>query len=503
MPGGVNNIDGINRTNFGGAPSVPEQNPSVETNQTPTPSVPVEDLNSVPRDDFKSPSEMPKKSHKGIIVLAVLLILVGAFAIIFSIFGEQILGLNKVEPTPVIDPTPEPEPISKDYGKELNMSFLKVEQDKKNVIYSPLSIKYALNLLDEGASGETKTQIKEVLGNTELTGYQNVEDKLSLANSVFIKNDFKEFVLPNYIDTVTEKYDAEILFSDFADASEIDSWIDQKTFGLIKNSGVKIGPDTVMALVNALAIQLDWKLKFEAESTSGRDFNYADGTKDEVTMMTRSFTGDGARLYDSDGVKAVAMDLEEVAGTGLEFVAIMPEEDLDGYVEELDEKALDTILDGLVAVDEYSSAPKDAQTVKPIEKLDYLVVDIPKFKFDYELEEFGKKLENLGIKDAFNAKKADFSGISEEEKLYVSQAIHKANIDFSEDGIKAAAITIFVVSETTAIAEPDDDQPVVKTITFDKPFMFVVRDKNTGEKWFVGTVYEPNKWADDKSEYQG
>lgn len=84
------------------------------------------------------------------------------------------------------------------------------------------------------------------------------------------------------------------------------------------------------------------------------------------------------------------------------------------------------------------------------------------------------------------------------KNLYVSDALHKANIDFSEKGVKAAAVTVFAVMDATAMMEPK--QPI--EVKIDKPFVFLIRDKETKEIWFVGTVYEPNSWEKDKTEYE-
>ena len=85
------------------------------------------------------------------------------------------------------------------------------------------------------------------------------------------------------------------------------------------------------------------------------------------------------------------------------------------------------------------------------------------------------------------------------ESLYVSDALHKANIDFTEKGVKAAAVTAFVMKANMAL--PVEEKHPVE-ININKPFMFLIRDKNTKEIWFTGTVYEPNKWEDDRAEYE-
>ena len=104
-------------------------------------------------------------------------------------------------------------------------------------------------------------------------------------------------------------------------------------------------------------------------------------------------------------------------------------------------------------------------------------------------------LKELGITDAFE-NSADFSNMSD-TALYVTDALHKANIDFTEEGVKAAAVTVIMMMDSMAIKE---ERPI--EITINKPFMYVIRDKNNGEIWFTGTVYEPNSWKDDKADYR-
>jgi serpin B len=130
------------------------------------------------------------------------------------------------------------------------------------------------------------------------------------------------------------------------------------------------------------------------------------------------------------------------------------------------------------------------------EPKDGVVINIPKFKFDYELD-FKADLQALGISSAFNQVNADFSRMAS-EPLYVSDAVHKASLNFSEDGIKAAAVTAFVM-KVGAMESEEEPQPVI--IDIDHPFLFLIRDANNGTIWFVGTVYQPNLWADDADEY--
>ena len=101
-------------------------------------------------------------------------------------------------------------------------------------------------------------------------------------------------------------------------------------------------------------------------------------------------------------------------------------------------------------------------------------------------------LKKLGIKDIFDEKKADLSNLASD--AHIEEVLHKATIDFSNEGIKAAAATIEAGMGSTSFGfEHLFKIPVIEIdITFDKPYLFLIRDKDSGEVWFVGSVYQPN-----------
>ena len=178
------------------------------------------------------------------------------------------------------------------------------------------------------------------------------------------------------------------------------------------------------------------------------------------------------------------MNLKQYGKTNFEFVAIMPDEDLKQYVNNF-------------SIDKMNGIDKNFKTAD--KEKDGVIVYIPKFSFDYDLK-LKDDLIRLGITDAFDINLANFENMANaDEKLYVSDALHKANIDFTEKGVKAAAVTAFVMATGAMLEEPK--QPV--EIIINKPFMFLIRDKNTKDIWFTGTVYEPNNWEKDEMEYRG
>ena len=120
------------------------------------------------------------------------------------------------------------------------------------------------------------------------------------------------------------------------------------------------------------------------------------------------------------------------------------------------------------------------------------MISIPLFKFSYELKLL-EDLKALGIEDVFDINSADLSKLTSEEKQYIFDATHMANIEFSNDGIKAAAATSMGGAGSAGCGfDYKYDIPVeVIDVTFDKPYLFLIRDKDSGEVWFVGTVYQP------------
>lgn len=364
-------------------------------------------------------------------------------------------------------------------------SFLKLETNKNNLVYSPLSIKYALAMLQEGANGNTKDEIVALIGETSPTKYENVKDVLSVANSVFIRDTYKKFVKDDFINVVKEKYDADVFYDSFKDAENVNNWIEEKTFKLIKNmlkdEDVQ-DEELEMILVNALAINMEWKSKFDAEYTHSRPFIKENNEIVNVAMMNKSTDSKDNKYYQDTEYNAISLPLKEYDDTNLEFIAIMPRNvDLNTYLTSDDvDKNINDLLSKLHKVSK-----------------EELSISIPRFSFEYALN-LSDDLKILGINDAFDPGKADFSNMSS-RGLLVSDVLHKANVQLSEKGVKASAATVIFMKDNAVLEEEEKE---IKYLTFDKPFMFIIRDSKSKEIWFTGTVYEPILWEDIEQEYQ-
>ena len=540
-----------------------------------------------------------KKNKKGKIIGIIFLVLLLIGVVTCGVLWK--LGI--IGKTEKVVSTPKQKYAYQMQGNDLqdfDLSFLKIENEEKNKIYSPLSIKYALAMLKEGANGETKKQITDVIGKYSSKKYENSEN-MSLANAMFIKDSYKENVKKEYSNKLKTKYNAEVIYDSFQTAATINNWTKDKTFGLID----KLFDDTISEndyiLVNALAIDMEWNnqihcsvnhtvpclvenysiyyphetiyeagedrgytatsmiymrgeesfyqdqnpyINKENRSFNGQEMNYkasevlADFNRYDIikelgedkiraivkpkyeawlktdegqNMSTEEFYMDryptdpdkyldkyieeiktnynkqsvntDFYLYEDDDVKSFAKDLKTYNGTTLQYVGIMPKkEKLADYVKDIKAKDVNKTIQNLKEVKLDNFEEGYATRIRGL---------VPLFKFDYELKLL-EDLQSMGIKDVFNQSKADLSKMTS-AKSFINKAVHKANIDFSNDGIKAAAATgMGGAGGTNGGFDYSFKIPSKEIdITFDNPYMFIIRDKSTGEVWFAGTVYEP------------
>lgn len=511
-----------------------------------------------------------KKKKSPIIIFLILIIIVVLACIYFFCFKDVDSKSNSSKEVQKINQYSAYR-LSGNSLEDFDLFFLQLENEKKNKIYSPLSIKYALEMLEEGANGETKDQISNIIGTYSAKKYTNGSN-MSFANALFIKDSFKDSIKESYINTLSNKYNANIVYDSFITPNVLNSWVSDKTFKLIDNLFDDIS-DKDYILVNALAIDMEWVKKIQAEHEdyhvvfrhedygkyiSGLSSSYYTGLdfkdvsyktraseigavankydiisdigeekiREEITSKYQEWLnsedykwnscnpgndpdantfvnqyikelGTGYKhissstdfkFYNDDNVKVFAKDLKEYNGTTLQYVGIMPKNDsLDNYIKNIKSSDINELISNLKSIELDSF--KDGVITE-------IYGHIPLFKFDYELN-LMDDLNKLGIKNAFDSNKADLSNLSS-GNAYISQATHKANIEFSNDGIKAAAATA-VGGKGAGECGFDYNYkvPVEKIdLTFDNPYMFIIRDKVSGEVWFTGTVYAPDEKKD-------
>lgn len=506
----------------------------------------------------------PKKTK--IIIAVILIIVIIALAILFLTYTKK----DNKKPNNVKKDSKEvlnPYKMSGNGIENFDLTFLKLENEKKNILYSPLSIKYSLAMLSDGAGGNSQKQINEVIGNYKSQKYINNEN-MSFANAMFIKEELKDSIKKTYTDDLNNKYNASIIYDSFTTPDNLNKWVSEKTFGLINNLFGDISQNSFF-LVNALAIDMEWNkliqttwdkyenryyvtynhekytsyvpildeysyhsLPFNNNSMNaksveiGASINNYDIVKElgeenirntiskeyeewltkeecgpknsqpDVTTYVDSFIKELNKnyktkesstdflMYNNDNIKVFAKDLKTYNQTTLQYIGIMPKnEELDSYIKNIKNTDLNDIINNLKTIDNNNFTEG---------KITKITGYIPLFKYDYQLK-LKTDLEKIGITDIFSNEKANLSNLTSTKGTYINSADHKASIEFSNEGIKAAAATQEGgLGAATCSFEHLYEVPIEEIdLTFDKPYMYIIRDKNTSEVWFIGAVYEP------------
>lgn len=361
--------------------------------------------------------------------------------------------------------------------------YQSLRSENGNLILSPFSISLALAMTYAGARGDTEAQMADVLhfGSQEQTHPAfNALDlaleespivldedqepmQLSIANSVWAEQTFT--FLPDFLDTLSVNYGAGVRLLDFINnpdpsRKEINKWVSDETKNKINNllPENSIDLDTKMVLVNAIYFKADWLELFDANDTYDGPFTLLDGSEVTVPLMgmyssIAYMTGDGYALA----------ELPYAGGTAV-MDLFVPDE---GRFEEIESQLNNVMLNGALA------------QLSPVN----LSLRVPKFEYESSFS-LSDALTGLGMPLAFDPDQADFSGMTDQQDLYIGNVIHKAFVAVDEKGTEAAAATAVIMEGATAMM-PEN------TLIIDRPFLFFIRDVQSGQILFVGRVLNP------------
>ena len=347
-------------------------------------------------------------------------------------------------------------------------------EEEKNTLISPLSVLNALAMTANGAREETLSQMETVLGmpiselNTYLHTYmqQLPEEKtykLSLANSIWALDDENFVIEQDFLQTNADYYDADIYKTKFDDATlkAINNWVKDNTDGMIPEILERIPEDALMYLVNALAFEAEWQDTYEASQVREGIFTTASGEEKKVQMM---YSDEYWYLEDENATGLIKYYDDRAYA----FVALMPREGISvaDYVacltgEHLNELLLNPVRTGVDAA-------------------------IPKFETEYSTE-MSEILAGMGMPDAFDGGKADFTGLGTiaNNNIAISRVMHKTFISVGEKGTKAGAATVVEMAEGAAIYAEDP-----KTVHLDRPFVYMLVDCENNLPFFVGALVD-------------
>ena len=348
------------------------------------------------------------------------------------------------------------------------------EGNSSNILVSPLSIGYALSMVRDGADGKTLSEINSILGDYKLSKVTNVEKNIGLANGLFINKSREKEVSKDYINNLKKDYAAEVIFDPFNGPEVVNNWVNDKTCGMIKRTLNTLDPSYLLVLANTVAIDVEWGVKFEAESTRSEKFTLLNGTTMDSAMMHASNT---VSYIKSDNAQGIVKSYRTYGDNDLEYIAILPNGDIKEYINNFNGEELNKLLSNIRVRDDKTD----------------IVLSLPKYTYDYDYRRFKSDLISLGMGTAFDMDNANFSKIGKD--VYIDEAVHKTHIELSENGTKAAAVTA-VAFKANSVFVPEEKEKII--IEFNKPFVYLIKDKKNDNIWFFGVVYEPMKWEDNK-----
>jgi len=356
--------------------------------------------------------------------------------------------------------------------------YQQLRAEDGNLFFSPYSLSSALAMTYAGARGDTEAQMSAALHytlpQTQLHPAFNALDlalntpssqgaafTLRTANSLWGQDDFT--FLPAFLDTLAQNYGAGLQLVDYKDEAArerarqaINDWVAGQTEDKIQDliaEGI-LTQDTRLVLANAIYFQGDWERPFNPESPQG-NFTLLSGESVSVTMMSRR----AETLYvDGEGYQAVALPYQ---GGRAEMLVIVP---APGEFETFEQSLTAARLSEIAA----SLQPSDVKLY------------LPRFSFETELA-LAEPLAALGMTDAFDPLRADFSAMTGAPDLVIKHVIHKAIVAVDELGTEAAAATGIVME---IVSMPQE-------VRADRPFLFAIRDTDTGAVLFLGRVVDP------------
>jgi len=360
--------------------------------------------------------------------------------------------------------------------------YRELKDTKGNLFFSPYSISTALAMTFAGARENTAKQMADVLHfpsgqndvhpafgqlETLLNEVQTKGDiQLNVANSLWPQEGYP--FLAEYLALVKEYYGVVITPVDYRKAAEkareiINQWVEEKTKDKIKNliqPGV-LDAVTRLVLVNAIYFKGNWASQFDEKRTKEDTFYLLSGKTVQTPLMAQE-----KEFAYRDEEFLQVLELPYV-GESLSMIVLLPKEK-----------------DGLPQLEkQLTAANLRMWTSSPRKRK--VKVFLPRFKMTSQFS-LSKTLAAMGMRDAFNPDKADFSGMDGRPNwLYIGAVLHKAFVDVNEEGTEAAAATAVVMKIRMVL-----DQP---TFRADHPFIFLIRENTTGSILFLGRVMDPSQ----------
>lgn len=344
-----------------------------------------------------------------------------------------------------------------------------------NITISPSSVAIALSMTYNGASGETQQAMAETLevqgmslqqvnqANAVLQETLESADpqvQLAIANSLWSREGIA--LNPAFLQRNRDFYQAEIDTLNFANStalSTINGWVNRNTQGRIPQILSRVDQDAVLFLINVIYFKGNWTRAFDRAATIESPFYGLDGTPRPHPLMTQH----GQYFYlENEQFQAINLPYGNERFSMYVFLP-RPETTLTAFVDSL---TAEQWTDWTYEFDSRSGS-----------------IQLPRFKLDYGIE-LSNVLIAIGMSNAFDASRANFSGLSN-QRTSISVVQHKTFIEVNEEGTEAAASTAVGISRSAMPIQ------LPFQMTVNRPFFYTIQDNETGQILFMGTVVDP------------
>jgi serpin B len=356
------------------------------------------------------------------------------------------------------------------FGKKLLLEILK-EKPLENAVISAVSIEVALAMAAEGALGETRKELYEALGiNFEDPALKKAYDEfvsvvfekehsveIVLANSIWAR----DVIEPTYKDMTRTVFDAEV--SALTVPEPINKWVNDKTHGKIQAIIDEVRDETKLLIVNAIYFKAAWSTVFKQANNQQLPFYNAERDAKTVAFMVR----DDEDLFYYEDEKVQVLDLPYMSAKWYARV-VLPKKSL--------AKEGKTALDVLLTETEF-----DVTTIQTRQREGCF--KMPRFTVGFGPASLNNILKALGIRKAFTA--GDFTPMSKEVEMYVSNVVHAAIMEVTEEGTVAAAVTA-----VDCISISLNLPTVPFEMIVDRPFMFSIISRPPVTTLFTSAVYQ-------------
>ncbi len=388
-------------------------------------------------------------------------------------------GSGPTEPNPSDPITELPRALSVaersllDAGNSFGFDLLRVlapDHRSENLFFSPLSASMALGMTLNGARGDTRAQMATTLGFGDLTqaevngAYATLLELLQdldptvtvdIANSVWHRGGLD--LDPAFVDRVRASFDAQVqplAGSPSSAVDQVNAWVSDKTNGTIDKLYDSLPANLVALLVNAVYFKASWTDAFDPDRTRAGAFDTGDGS------VTADFMHKRGNISHREVAGHQVVELP-YGGQAYAMTLLLPAEGTDpaDLTTTLGPAEWSAWVDGLPELD--------------------MVVELPKFELEWT-RKLNDDLRALGMVDAFDAGRADLSGMVPGGGVWIEEVRQKSFVKVDEEGTEASAATGVTVVES-----------LPPTVRFDRPFLMAIRERLTGSILFMGVVRDP------------